>query len=200
MSSWPTPPPSTAPKARPPAPATWSSASTPAPPSAYVAMTRGREDNVAHLVADDVARRPTAVGRRLRPGPGRPRTQPSPPNGPARTSTGTAPRHRPAGSRTCWPSCGPPGPNQADLTDHHQRLVAERDALQQVAAIRDRFAPAQQRLHTEQATAEKTWRNAQDRVAPPRHHPEEGDDRPPHPAHGALAPGAVAGPAGSRCG
>ena len=41
--------------------------------SAYVAMTRGRDDNIAHLVADDEARRPPPVGAGVRPGPGRPR-------------------------------------------------------------------------------------------------------------------------------
>ena len=72
-SSWRTPPPSTAPRVRPPAPATCVLGEHTSAASAYVAMTRGRDDNVAHLVADDPRGRPAAVGRGLRPRPGRPR-------------------------------------------------------------------------------------------------------------------------------
>jgi hypothetical protein len=54
MSSWATPPPSTPFKATPQPPGTSSSANTPAPASAYVGMTRGRTNNVAHLVADSL--------------------------------------------------------------------------------------------------------------------------------------------------
>ncbi len=167
--------------------------------SAYVAMTRGRVDNVVHIVAaddadaerqwDDVFGRdradlgPTVAAQRASEDIDRYGTQT-----PVRRLEDVL-----AELRAAWTQ-------QADLTDHHHRLVVERDALQQVAAIRDRFAPAQQRLHTEQSTAEKSWRNAQDRVAAPRHHTEEGDGQPPDPGLGALAPRPAAGPAGSRCG
>jgi chromosome segregation ATPase len=53
---------------------------------------------------------------------------------------------------------------QADLTDHGQRLAAERDALHQVTAIRARYAPDRQRLHTDLSNAEKDWAEARSRI------------------------------------
>ncbi len=53
-SSSPTPPPSTAPRARPPTPATSLLGEHTSAAAAYVAMTRGREDNMAHLVAENL--------------------------------------------------------------------------------------------------------------------------------------------------
>ena len=80
--------------------------------SAYVAMTRGRDDNVAHLVADDVEDARAAVGRRVQPGPGRPRTRRRRPTGRRRHRPVRAHRCRSAGSTRCWPTCGPRGPSK----------------------------------------------------------------------------------------
>ena len=44
--------------------------------AAYVAMTRGRESNTAHLVAETARGRPEAVGRCLQPRPRGPRPRP----------------------------------------------------------------------------------------------------------------------------
>ena len=53
-SSSPTPPPSTAPRARPSTPPTSLLGETTGAAAAYVAMTRGRDSNTAHLVAETV--------------------------------------------------------------------------------------------------------------------------------------------------
>ena len=54
MSSSATPAPSTPPKAKPPTPRTSSSANTPRAASAYVGMTRGRDTNTVHIVAESI--------------------------------------------------------------------------------------------------------------------------------------------------
>ena len=77
--------------------------------SAYVAMTRGRHHNVAHLVADD-ATMPAAQWDRCSPATGPTSDPQPPPSGPPRTSSATAPSHPPDLSRTYSPTCGPPGP------------------------------------------------------------------------------------------
>ena len=75
-SSSPTPPPSTAPRARPSTAPTSRIGDTTGAAAAYVAMTRGRDDNTAHLVAETVDDARRAVGRDLQPRPRRPRTRP----------------------------------------------------------------------------------------------------------------------------
>ena len=75
-SSWPTPPPSTAPRARPPTPGICCSVSTPPARRPTSAMTRGREHNVAHLVAEDLDQARAQWDAVFAPGPGRPRPRP----------------------------------------------------------------------------------------------------------------------------
>jgi hypothetical protein len=53
---------------------------------------------------------------------------------------------------------------QADLHDQHQRLVEERDALQQVGEIHARYAPHLDRVAREESDARRTWLQARHRV------------------------------------
>ena len=131
--------------------------------SAYVAMTRGREHNVAHLVAEDEAdaRRqwtetfardradlgPAAAAERAGEDIGRYGTQP--PTRPLEEIL--------ADLWTAWS-------RQADLHDHHQRLADERDALQQVAAIHARYTPHLDRLASGENDARRDWLQARHRV------------------------------------
>ena len=75
MSSSPTPPPSTAPRARPPTPATSLLGEHTTAAAAYVAMTRGRERQHRPPGRRGPRRRPAAMGRDLRPRPRRPRAR-----------------------------------------------------------------------------------------------------------------------------
>ncbi len=132
--------------------------------SAYVGMTRGRHDNVIHIVAnddEDARRQWDVVFSRDRADLG--------PTAAAQRAGEDVERYgaqRPARPfdevlvdlRAAWTE-------QADLTEHHQSLVGERDALQQVAAIRDRYAPVHERLRAEQSSAGSMWPDARGRVA-----------------------------------
>jgi conjugative relaxase-like TrwC/TraI family protein len=131
--------------------------------SAYVAMTRGREDNVAHLVAEDEAdaRRqwehvfacdradlgPTAASQHAAEDIERYGAQP-----PAR------PLEEVLGD--LWNAWS----RQTDLQERQQRLVAERDDLQQVAAIHARYAPHRARLAGDGINARRSWLQARERV------------------------------------
>jgi exodeoxyribonuclease V alpha subunit len=132
--------------------------------SAYVAMTRGREDNVAHLVADDEgdARRqweqvfardradlgPVAAAQQAAEDVERYGTQQ-----PAR------PLEEVLGDlRTAWT-------READLQERHQPLVAQRDALQHVTAIHARYTPDRDRLSGEEVNARRSWLDARQQVA-----------------------------------
>jgi hypothetical protein len=132
--------------------------------SAYVAMTRGRIDNVVHLVADnmdDAKRQWDDVFGRDRADLG--------PNVAAQRAALDVDRYGAqtparrldevlADLRVAWTQ-------QADLTEHQQRLIAQRDALREVAALRARFAPERQRLDAEHSTSRARWLHAQTRLA-----------------------------------
>jgi exodeoxyribonuclease V alpha subunit len=131
--------------------------------SAYVAMTRGRHHNVAHLVADDQAdaRRqweqvfardradlgPTAAAQQAVEDIERYGTQPP-----------TRPLEEVLGDLwTAWT-------READLLERHQRLAGKRDDLQQVVAIHARYAPQGDRLSDDQTKARRSWLQARERV------------------------------------
>ena len=131
--------------------------------AAYVAMTRGREDNVAHLVAedDDDARRQweQAFGRdRADLGPAAAAQRAAEDLERYGTQQPTRPLDEVLGDLwTAWT-------RQADLHDQHQRLAGERDALQQVAAIHARYTPDRDRLRGDEIDARRSWLEARQRV------------------------------------
>lgn len=127
--------------------------------SAYVAMTRGRHDNVAHLVAEDEAdarRQWAEVFARDRAD-----------LGPAAAARQAADDVESYGTQqptrqleevlaelwTAWS-------RWAELQERHQRLVDERDDLHQVAAIHARYAPDRDRLRDQETRAHDSWRQA----------------------------------------
>ena len=132
--------------------------------SAYVAMTRGRHHNVAHLVADDEAdarRRweqvfardladlgPAAAAQLAAEDIERYGTQPP-----------TRPLEQVLGDLwTAWT-------RQADLHERHHRLAGQRDALQQVAAIHARYRPDREHLSGDEVNARRSWLDARRQVA-----------------------------------
>jgi exodeoxyribonuclease V alpha subunit len=131
--------------------------------SAYVAMTRGRHDNIAHLIAEDEAdarRQWEQVFARDRAdlGPTVAATQAAEDI----ERYGTQQRTRPLEEVltdlwTAWT-------RQADLHHRHQRLTGERDALQEVAAIHARYAPTRDRVGGEEIRARRSWLQARQRV------------------------------------
>ncbi|MGI8701682.1 MAG: hypothetical protein ACR2JU_10855 [Nocardioidaceae bacterium] len=132
--------------------------------SAYVAMTRGRVNNVVHIVADDVEdaqRQWEAVFSRDRADLGPTVAAARAGEDVDRYGTQTPVRRIDevlAELRAAWSE-------QAELTDHHQHLVGERDTLQRLAVIRSRFAATRERLGAEQSHAETSWREAHRVVA-----------------------------------
>ena len=160
--------------------------------SAYVAMTRGRDHNVAHLVADDEedARRqweqvfardradlgPAAAAEQAAEDIERYGTQPP-----------TRPLEEVLGDLwTAWT-------READLQERHQRLVGERDALQQVAAIHARYTPDRDRLSGEEVDARRSWLDARQQVADLDAALTSETGRPPDADLGRLAPGTGTG-------
>jgi hypothetical protein len=132
--------------------------------SAYVAMTRGRDNNLAHLVAESIegARAQwEQVFARDRADLG--------PNAAAERAAedveryGTQQPTRPLTQvlTDLWAAWT----RQADLHDQHQHLAAEHDALQQVAEIHARYAPEQERLDRRETDTRHAWRVAHQRVA-----------------------------------
>ena len=131
--------------------------------AAYVAMTRGRQDNIAHLVAEDedAARRqweqvfardradlgPAAAARQAAEDIERYGTQP-----PTRSLEEVL-----ADLWTAWS-------RKADLHEQQQRLFGERDDLHQVVAIHARYAPHRDRLRSDAASAGHNWQQARHRV------------------------------------
>jgi len=132
--------------------------------SAYVAMTRGRHDNFAHLIAEDeqdARRQWEQVFARDRAdlGPTVAATQAAEDV----ERYGTQQRTRPLQEVlddlwTAWS-------RQADLHDQRERLVGERDALQQVVAIHARYTPHRERLHNGVTAARRTWLQSRRQVA-----------------------------------
>ncbi len=131
--------------------------------SAYVAMTRGRNHNVAHLVAENLedARRQweEVFGRdRADLGPTAAAEQAAEDIERFGTQQPTRPLDEVVGD--LWAAWT----RQADLHEHHQRLAGERDALQQVAAIHARYTPAGERLRSDEIDARGRWLEARQQV------------------------------------
>jgi len=132
--------------------------------SAYVGMTRGRVDNVVHLVAEDLE----DAKRQWDDVFGRDRADLGPAVAAQRAAQdvdryGAQISARPlddilADLRVAWTQ-------QTDLTEQCDRLASERDALQRVAAIQARYATDQQRLEADQSTAKTQWLTARSRVS-----------------------------------
>jgi hypothetical protein len=144
--------------------------------AAYVAMTRGRASNTAHLVADSIADARQAwelvFGRdRADLGPAHARqlalddidrygTQPHPPPHPQKSPLSVPPP--PAGRRfedvladlqAAWAE-------QADLADRHRQLTDARECLDQVVAIRGHYDPLLTQLRQKQEAAHDRWVDA----------------------------------------
>ncbi|WP_182481262.1 MobF family relaxase [Nocardioides immobilis] len=132
--------------------------------SAYVAMTRGRHDNIAHLVAEDQA----DARRQWEQAFARNRADLGPTIAAAQAAEdieryGTQQPTRPLDQvlGDLWNAWT----RQADLHEQHQRLVGERDALEQVAAIQARYTPDRDRLSGEEIHARRRWLQARQQVA-----------------------------------
>lgn len=132
--------------------------------SAYVAMTRGREDNVAHLVADDeedahrqweqvFARDRADLGPAVAAGRAAEDVERYGPQPPAR------------GLEEVLGDLWSAWTREADLRERHQRLVAQRDALQHVTAIHARYTPDRDRLSGVEVNARHCWLDARQQVA-----------------------------------
>ena len=131
--------------------------------SAYVAMTRGRDNNVAHLVAENLedARRQweEVFGRdRADLGPAAAAEQAAEDIERYGTQQPTRPLDEVVAD--LWAAWT----RQADLHEHHQRLAGERDALQQVAAIQARYTPDRERLRGDEVDARRRWLEARQQV------------------------------------
>jgi len=127
--------------------------------SAYVGMTRGRVDNVAHLVAENLE----AAHQQWVDVFGRDRADLGP----------TVAAHRAAEDVERYGGQKPARPldtvlaelweawsKQADLAERRLRLVAERDSLQQVAAITAGYARGRERLRAADDSATERWLQA----------------------------------------
>ena len=131
--------------------------------SAYVAMTRGRDSNIAHLVAEDEAAARAQWAEvfardRADLGPAAAAEQAAEDIEHYGTQTPARPLEEVlADLRSAWS-------RQADLHDHHQRLVDERETLRQVAAIHARYTPGLDRLGREETSARRDWLQARHRV------------------------------------
>ena len=131
--------------------------------SAYVAMTRGRDHNVAHLVAadtDDARRQWEEVF-------GRDRADLGPEAAVIQAAEdieryGTQQPTRPLDEilTDLWAAWT----RQADLHEQHRRLVGERDALLQVAAIQTRYTPGAELLRADEVDARRRWLEARQQV------------------------------------
>ena len=131
--------------------------------SAYVAMTRGRHDNIAHLVAEDEAdarRQWEQVFARDRAdlGPAAAAQQAAEDIERYGTQQPTRPLDKVLGD--LWAAWT----RQADLHDRYQRLVGERDDLQQVVAIHARYTPHRDRLRNDETHARRSWLHARQQV------------------------------------
>ena len=131
--------------------------------SAYVAMTRGRHHNIAHLVAEDAddarAQWEQVFARdRADLGPAAAAQQAVEDIERYGTQPPTRPLEEVLGDLwTAWT-------READLHERHQRLVDERDALQHVAAIHARYTPDRDRLSDEEVNARRSWLDARQLV------------------------------------
>jgi hypothetical protein len=131
--------------------------------SAYVAMTRGRDHNVAHLVAenlDDARRQWEAVFGRDRADLGPAAAAEQAAEDIERYGTQPPTRSLDEVLTDLWDAWT----RQADLHEQHHRLAGERDALQQVAAIQARYTPDAERLHGDEVDARRGWLEARQQV------------------------------------
>jgi hypothetical protein len=131
--------------------------------SAYVAMTRGREHNIAHLVAedlDDARRQWEEVFGRDRADLGPAAATERAMEDVERYGTQKPIRAIEEVLADLWAAWT----RQADLHEQHQRLEGDRDALQHVAAIQARYAPDAERLRSDVVDARRSWLEAQQRV------------------------------------
>lgn len=131
--------------------------------STYVAMTRGRHDNIAHLVAEDEA----DARRQWEQAFARDRADLGPAAAAERAAEdveryGTQQPTRPLDQvlGDLWAAWS----LRADLHDQRQRLVDEREDLQQVVAVRARYAPHGARLRSDETHAGRSWLQARQRV------------------------------------
>ncbi len=131
--------------------------------SAYVAMTRGRHNNIAHLVAEDQA----DARRQWEQAFARDRADLGPTVAAAQAAEdveryGTQKRTRPLDQvlGDLWAAWT----RQADLHDQQELLAGERDALQHVAAIHARYASTRDRLSSDEINARRSWLQARQRV------------------------------------
>jgi conjugative relaxase-like TrwC/TraI family protein len=131
--------------------------------STYVAMTRGRDDNVAHLVAEtleDARRQWEEVFARDRADLGPAAAAEQAVEDLERYGTQPPTRSLDDVLSDLWAAWT----RQADLHEQHQRLAGERDALRQVAAIRARYTPDRERLHSAEVDARRRWLEARQQV------------------------------------
>ena len=131
--------------------------------SAYVAMTRGRDNNVAHLVAENLedARRqwercsavtgPTSAPRPL-------------PSRPPRTSSATAPSNPPAPSTRSSATCGRPGPGRPTSTNNTNAWPANATPSSRSPPSRPATHQTAERLHSDEVDARRRWLEARQRV------------------------------------
>ncbi|RHW24095.1 TrwC relaxase [Nocardioides immobilis] len=131
--------------------------------SAYVAMTRGRHDNIAHLVAEDEAN----ARRQWEQAFARDRADLGPTIAAAQAAEdveryGTQQPTRPLDQvlGALWAAWT----RQADLHEQHQRLAGERHTLEQIAAIHARYTPSRDRLRGDEIHARRNWLQACQRV------------------------------------
>jgi hypothetical protein len=132
--------------------------------SVYVAMTRGRHNNLAHLVAENIKDARDQWDQVF----ARDRADLGPTAAAERAAEdveryGTQQPTRPLDQvlSELWAAWT----RQADLHDQHQHLAAEHDTLRQVAAILARYTPERDRLAGEESDARRAWRVARQRVA-----------------------------------
>ena len=131
--------------------------------SAYVAMTRGREDNIAHLVADDEAdarRQWEQVFARERADLGPAAAAQQAADDIERYGTQPPARHLEEVLGDLWAAWS----RQADLHEQHQRLARDRDDLQQAVELHARYAPACDRLRSDETKARRAWLHTRQRV------------------------------------
>ena len=131
--------------------------------SAYVAMTRGRDNNVAHMVADgeeDARRQWQEVFGRDRADLGPAAAAEQAAEDIERYGTQQLTRPLDEVLTDLWAAWT----RQADLHEQHQRLSCERDALQQIASIHARYTPEAKRLRGNEVEARWRWLEARQRV------------------------------------
>ena len=165
--------------------------------SAYVAMTRGRDNNVAHLVAEDTDN----ARRQWEEAFGRDRADLGPAAAAEQAAEdieryGTQKPTRPLDDvlTDLWAAWT----RRADLHEQRQSLAGERDALQQVAAIHAHYTPDRERLHRGEGRRQAPLVAGTPACPRARGNADLRDSRPPDATLGRVAPGALTGAARRR--